>query len=851
MAQLLLKRSSYCAAVDERSRAAAPLDATTFAAGVRRLARAAELKGHSGCVNTAMWLDGGRAVLTGSDDTHIGFATAQRSSMRLLPTPHEANIFCVRPVGNSSSGGSSMPTELASSALDGKVIHYHISSTGDVRASKVLHEHNAGANNLTVCPADPRIWLSCGGDGRVCRFDTRVGAAGGGVLISGARSAEMLRLSRRAGSYGGMTIGLHSVGYNPIAPHEFFAVGADPVTRIFDVRNLSQPVASYCPLHLRKDGRWEAGRKARGRHLPCDWVKHQRKHAETTGAQWSQDGSALVSTLTNSQIYTFQHRPTAQRPQSVLLAAGSGYDLRFKAPAPPAAGASMSVGASAVETTSTTRAPATARAASSRAPAVSASPCASHADSVGGVKRPRGAVGGDCLPTAPVGHAPTCAADRACIGASVGGGRFARRWTLHPPPPYVPALTADVGGGADASATTSTFVADDDCDGSLCQLSSRCQRGALGMRCGCTVCCADADTCSNAADLYGEPSLPAAATSAVDADAGCGGAAPAAAAADDAVAGVAVAAGDKPTGDAFAYRPGQVAFPLISTASIADADSAGTCPGFGDHELSGEPGLKTEVACCEHEDPEGTIQGWYTGHEHTRTIKAVSFWGPRDEYIVTGCDSGRLCVYDRYTSEKVFLAEADRAGPLNAVCRHPDPLVPMLLTCGLEDSAHVWAPVRWHSLLRFPVGRASVKDLTTGISRSPYTYAATADVEFDMAQCVGEPPEGDEDGEFGRITRTMRMVDPAVYAEEAAQLAEDLFGDGLTSTSSESSSWDDSDDEEVEDEDEDEEGSDGELGSQDIDDSHGDLHDTRWPLDTSDGEGAMSSSGASGSSSRL
>src|SRR5689334_11071905 len=126
MAKPLLKRTSYCAAVDERCRAASPVDATTFAAGVRRLAHAAELKGHSGCVNTAMWLDGGRAVLTGSDDTRIGITGAQRSSMRLLPTPHEANIFCVRPVGSSSSASSSMPAELASSALDGKVVHYQI-----------------------------------------------------------------------------------------------------------------------------------------------------------------------------------------------------------------------------------------------------------------------------------------------------------------------------------------------------------------------------------------------------------------------------------------------------------------------------------------------------------------------------------------------------------------------------------------------------------------------------------------------------------------------------------------------------------------------------------------------------
>ena len=77
----------------------------------------------------------------------------------------------------------------------------------------------------------------------------------------------------------------------------------------------------------------------------------------------------------------------------------------------------------------------------------------------------------------------------------------------------------------------------------------------------------------------------------------------------------------------------------------------------------------------------------YRGHRNDRTVKQVSFYGSRSEFIVSGSDDGHIFVWEREAGRLVQLLHADRIGAVN--CLEPHPNLPMLATSGLENDAKV------------------------------------------------------------------------------------------------------------------------------------------------------------------
>lgn len=49
----------------------------------------------------------------------------------------------------------------------------------------------------------------------------------------------------------------------------------------------------------------------------------------------------------------------------------------------------------------------------------------------------------------------------------------------------------------------------------------------------------------------------------------------------------------------------------------------------------------------------------YRGHCNVRTVKDVNYFGLNDEYVVSGCDSGHIFIWDRKTSKLVNILEGD------------------------------------------------------------------------------------------------------------------------------------------------------------------------------------------------
>ena len=81
----------------------------------------------------------------------------------------------------------------------------------------------------------------------------------------------------------------------------------------------------------------------------------------------------------------------------------------------------------------------------------------------------------------------------------------------------------------------------------------------------------------------------------------------------------------------------------------------------------------------------------YSGRCNMMTVKGVSYWGDRQQYIVSGCDSGSIFFWSRKHLNLAMVARADEAGPCNVVEPHPHGL-PMLVTAGIDTVARFWEP---------------------------------------------------------------------------------------------------------------------------------------------------------------
>ncbi|KAJ4978552.1 hypothetical protein NE237_009332 [Protea cynaroides] len=85
----------------------------------------------------------------------------------------------------------------------------------------------------------------------------------------------------------------------------------------------------------------------------------------------------------------------------------------------------------------------------------------------------------------------------------------------------------------------------------------------------------------------------------------------------------------------------------------------------------------------------------YKGHRNSQTVKGVSFFGPNDEYVVSGSDCGHIFIWRKKGGELLRLMVGDRH-----IVNHlePHPHVPVLATSGLEKNVKLWAPIAKDSI---------------------------------------------------------------------------------------------------------------------------------------------------------
>ncbi|KDP44126.1 hypothetical protein JCGZ_05593 [Jatropha curcas] len=80
----------------------------------------------------------------------------------------------------------------------------------------------------------------------------------------------------------------------------------------------------------------------------------------------------------------------------------------------------------------------------------------------------------------------------------------------------------------------------------------------------------------------------------------------------------------------------------------------------------------------------------YLGHRNARTVKGVSFFGPNDEYVLSGSDCGHIFIWEKQSGKVVRLMRGDRH-VVNQL--EPHPYLPIFATCGMEKNVKLWVPI--------------------------------------------------------------------------------------------------------------------------------------------------------------
>lgn len=79
----------------------------------------------------------------------------------------------------------------------------------------------------------------------------------------------------------------------------------------------------------------------------------------------------------------------------------------------------------------------------------------------------------------------------------------------------------------------------------------------------------------------------------------------------------------------------------------------------------------------------------YSGHRNSHTVKGVNFFGPNDEYVMSGSDCGHIFIWKKKSAKLVRLMVGDThiVNQLEA-----NPHLPVIATCGMEKNVKLWAP---------------------------------------------------------------------------------------------------------------------------------------------------------------
>ncbi|WVZ56539.1 hypothetical protein U9M48_007050 [Paspalum notatum var. saurae] len=111
----------------------------------------------------------------------------------------------------------------------------------------------------------------------------------------------------------------------------------------------------------------------------------------------------------------------------------------------------------------------------------------------------------------------------------------------------------------------------------------------------------------------------------------------------------------------------------------------------------------------------------YSGHRNFRTIKGVSFFGPKDEYVVSGSDCGNVFLWRKKGGELMRIMNGDKS-VVN--CIEPHPHFPFIASSGIDKTIKLWTPAA-RKLMSLP---KNAKQIIDSNERGREVYASRGEV---------------------------------------------------------------------------------------------------------------------------
>ncbi|XP_053461952.1 DDB1- and CUL4-associated factor 6 isoform X5 [Nycticebus coucang] len=251
---------------------------------IQRLKLEATLNVHDGCVNTICWNDTGEYILSGSDDTKLVISNPySRKILTTIRSGHRANIFSAKflPCTNDK--------QIVSCSGDGVIFYTNVEQDAETNRQCQFTCHYGTTYEIMTVPNDPYTFLSCGEDGTVRWFDTRVKTS----CTKEDCKDDILINCRRAAT---------SVAICPPIPY-YLAVGcSDSSVRIYDRRMLgTRATGNYA-------GRGTTGMVAR--FIPSHL---NNKSCRVTSLCYSEDGQEILVSYSSDYIYLFDPKDDTAR----------------------------------------------------------------------------------------------------------------------------------------------------------------------------------------------------------------------------------------------------------------------------------------------------------------------------------------------------------------------------------------------------------------------------------------------------------------------------------------------------------------------------------------------------------
>ncbi|KAM4795849.1 DDB1- and CUL4-associated factor 6 [Rhinophrynus dorsalis] len=243
---------------------------------VQRLKLEATLSVHEGCVNSISWSSTGEYILSGSDDTTLVISNPyNRKVVARIRSGHRANIFSAKflPLTNDK--------QIISCSGDGVIYYTNIEKDADTNRQCQFTCHYGTAYEIMTVPNDPYTFLSCGEDGTVRWFDTRMKTS----CTKEDCKDDILINCRRAAT---------SIAVCPTAPY-YLAVGcSDSSVRIYDRRMLGTRATNNY------SNRGTTGMCVR--FVPSHLTN---KSCRVTSLCYSEDGQEVLVSYSSDYIYLF------------------------------------------------------------------------------------------------------------------------------------------------------------------------------------------------------------------------------------------------------------------------------------------------------------------------------------------------------------------------------------------------------------------------------------------------------------------------------------------------------------------------------------------------------------------